>query len=104
MDGLMEANNHPLKRRARLEFEGPNYFWLTWKIRNNHCDGLHIFPITIFYKPSIQWEELKQSQREAGGSVMLNGCMGDTRKLSRNHRRWGGIQGRNSGLSYKDRV
>lgn len=73
----------PLKRVARLELEGLNYFWLTWKIRSNHYEGLQICPIIISDKPSIYWEELQQSRREAVDSVMLNGGVEDNRKVTK---------------------
>lgn len=59
-----------LKRIAGLELEGPDDFWLAWKLNCNHYEGLQICPITIFVKPSTRWEELKQSIREAAGSAM----------------------------------
>lgn len=35
----------PLKRRARLEFEGASSFWLAWKIRSNRYEGLPVCPV-----------------------------------------------------------
>lgn len=103
MDGQTGARgkSHPLKRMAGLELEGPGYFWLAWKISSSHGEGPQICPMIIFVKPSVQWEELKQSRREAVGRVMLNGGLQESRKVTEATENGGGRWSRNSGLSYR---
>ena len=84
--------SRPWKRMAKLELEGLDCFWITWKIRSNLYEGLQICPIIITSKPSIQWEELQQSRREAGDSIMLIGGVGDNRKVAQTTP-WGGRLG-----------
>lgn len=81
------GKSRPLKRTAQLELEGPNYFWLTWKIRSNHYGGLQTCSIIIFDKPPSSWEELKQSRRGAVGSVMPSGARETMGKLPNLRRR-----------------